>query len=158
MEWRSLIEGAYRSRERQTSFRSKPEFCPPATIAELEDAERALDVTLPTALRSLFLETNGIKDMMAVESENWFVNLWTVWSIGELVSRNLRLRSESIPRGWLSFATAGVDGIYFCFSQSSDAAFGPEVSAWNSFEERVFGLAPSLGDFITGWLSGTISV
>lgn len=158
MEWRSLIEGAYRSRERQTSFRSRPEYCRPATIAELEDADRALDVTLPTPLRSLFLETNGVMDMMAVEGENWFVNLWTVWRIDELVSQNLRLRSEAIPPGLLSFATAGVDGIYFCFSQSGDGSFDLEVFAWNSFERRVYGLAPSLGDFFHGWLNGTITV
>ena len=158
MGWRSLIEGAYQTRERQTNFRSKPEFCTPATITELEEAERTLDITLPTALRSLFLETNGIKDMMAVEGASWFVNQWTVWSIGEVVSQNLRLRSESIPPGNLSFATAGVDGIYFCFLQNIEGAFGPEVSAWNSFEERVYGLAPSLDDFITGWLNGTIGV
>jgi hypothetical protein len=158
VEWRTLIENAYRCRDSQTSYRSRPEFCRAATLAELEDAERTLNITLPTALRSLYLETGGVMDMMSVEGGEWFLNLWTVWPVDELVSHNLRLRSEAIPSGLLSFATAGVDGIYICFTQTGDLPFGSGVSAWNSFEKRVFDLAPSFADFITGWLNGTVSV
>jgi hypothetical protein len=129
-----------------------------ATVTELDGAERSLNVTLPPALRSLYLETNGVMDLMSVEGDEWFLNLWTVWPVDELVSQNLRLRSEAIPSGLLSFAAAGVDGIYACFYQTRDLPFDSGVSAWNSFEKRVVNLAPSFADFITGWLNGTLSV
>jgi cell wall assembly regulator SMI1 len=35
------------------------EFAPPATVAQLADAERALGAALPADLRALLLETNA---------------------------------------------------------------------------------------------------
>jgi hypothetical protein len=84
MSWRELITGIYESRPSQPDSAEKPEFYPAASAVNVADAEAILNTALPASLRSLLLETNGVKEMMAVDGIDggeWFVSGSLLWTI-----------------------------------------------------------------------------
>jgi hypothetical protein len=122
---------------------------PPAT---LEDAERMLGNPLPTDLRAMLSETDGMEDQ-----EGWTVLLWPV---SQLVLENLEHRGpdwQSVDDGpWthrLCFAATG-SGEDFILDLDQDDG---QVYVWNYVEGCAYFVAPTLAEFWTGWLSGTLA-
>jgi len=164
MSWRELITGIYESQPQQPKIAGKPEFYPAASAASIADAEAALNVALPQSLRSLLLETNGVMDMMAIDGGDWFDSMKLFWNIEEIVEQNryFRLASEegTYKRDFNSlvfFAGAGTDGILFAFP-AEDGTCAPRVAVWHPIMDELDDLAPSLEDFLRGWLTNTISI
>jgi hypothetical protein len=165
MSWHELITGIYKSRPPQPGSTQKPEFCPAASAAAVADAEAILDTSLPASLRSLLLETNGVKEMMAidgVEGGEWFVSGSLLWPIEEIVEWNRAYRTDPGPyecefRSLAFFAGAGVDGILFAFLVE-DGVCSPRVMVWHPIMDELDEVAPSLEDLLRGWLTGTITV
>lgn len=164
MSWRELITGIYESRPQPSGIAGKPEYYPPVSAASIADAEAALGCALPGSFRSLLLETNGVMDMLAIDGGDWFASMWLLWTIEETVeqNRNYRLASEegAYERDFsrlVFFAGAGTDGILFAFPvEKGDCA--PRVVVWHPIMNELDELAPSLEDFLRGWLTNTISV
>ena len=164
MSWRKLITGIYDRRQRQPGIAGKLEFYPAASAATVANAEAVLNAALPGSLRSLLLETNGVMDMMAIDGGDWFESIWLLWKIDEIVEQNRNYRAASAQgtydRDFTSlvfFAGAGTDGILFAFPVE-DGVCAPRVVVWHPILDESYELAPSLEDFLRGWLTSTISL
>jgi hypothetical protein len=164
MNWRELIIGIYEDRRQQPGIAGKPEFHPGASAATIAHAETALNAALPSSLRSLLLETNGVMDMMAIDGGDWFESMWLLWMTEEVVEQNRYYRAASEEKTYerdfstlVFFAGAGTDGILFAFPVE-DGVCAPRVAVWYPIIDELDELSPSLEDFLRGWLTGTISV
>ena len=164
MTWRELITGIYEGRPHQPGIAGKPEFYAAATAANIAAAEAALSASLPDSLRLLLLETNGVMDMMAIDVGDWFESMWLLWKVEEIVEQNryYRVATEegTYERDFgnlVFFAGAGTDGILFAFPVE-DGVCAPGVVVWHPIMDELEELAPSLEDFLRGWLTSTISV
>lgn len=164
MNWRELITGIYDGRPRQPGIAGRAEFYSAASAARIADAEAALDAVLPDSLRSLLLETDGVMDMMAIDGGDWFESMWLLWTVEEIERRNRAHRAASAagPRrrdfgDVVFFAGAGTDGILFAFPVTGRVC-SPRVVVWHPIRDELSDLAPSLEDFLRGWLTSTISV
>jgi hypothetical protein len=162
MSWRELITSIYEVRRQQPGIAGKPEFYPAASAATIAEAETALNAALPGTLLSLLLETNGVMDMMAIDGGDWFESMWLLWNIKEIVEQNRSYRAASEEGTYerdfstlLFFAGAGSDGILFAFPVE-DGACSPRVVVWHPIMDELDDLAPSLEDFLRGWLMSTI--
>lgn len=164
MSWLEIIACAYRDRPQPAGFTNKPRFHSPVSVDALSDAEAALKATLPHSLQSLLLETDGVMEMMAVGEGEWFESMWLVWQLEEIVEQNTRYRAAANCgrydrdfTNFVFFAGAGTDGILFAFPVQQ-AACASSVWVWHPIRDEWKELAPSLEDFLRGWLVGTISV
>lgn len=104
-------------------------------------------------------------DQMAVDGGDWFDNYLLVWPTAEIVEQNLHVRAEGARgtfhrdfRDLLFFAGAGVDGILFAFPVGGDRRCGSNVLTWHPVENELAEAAPTLEDFLRGWLRGEIAV
>jgi hypothetical protein len=167
MSWRELITGIYEIRPPQLGIPFKPEFYPAASVANVADAEAILNATLPASLRSLLLETNGVKETTAIDGAHggeWFVPGSLLWTIEDIVEVNRAYRAETEEgkhdrefRSVVFFAPAEVDGVLFAFPVE-DGVCVPRVVVWHPIMDELDEVAPSLEDFLRGWLTGTITV
>jgi hypothetical protein len=103
-------------------------------------------------------------DMMAVDGGEWFESMWLLWKIEEVVEQNRYYRAASVDGTYdrdfsnlIFFAGAGTDGILFAFPVN-DGICAPRVAVWHPIMDELDDLAPSLEDFLRGWLTSTISV
>jgi len=165
MKWRELINGIYGARAQQPGIAGKPKFYPAASAEHVADAEIRLDAMFPASLRSLLLETNGVMDLMAIDGGDWFDAMWLLWTISEIVDQNLSYRAatederyERDFRKLVFFAGAGSDGILFGFPVTEDRVCAPGIVVWYPIEDELKELAPSLEDFLRGWLTSTIAI
>lgn len=164
MSWRELLTAAYAHRPHPPGMAGRPEFFPAASSIDIAAVETALLAKLPTSLSSLLRETNGVMDMLAIDGGDWFESMWLIWNTAELLALNRAHRApyaaDSSGRdfnGMMFFADAGTDGIRFGFPVNSGVC-QPEVVVWHPLRDTLTPLAPSLEDFLRGWLTGTISV
>lgn len=165
MNWRELITGIYETRAQQPGIAGKPQFYPPASVGAIADAEARVSAKFPASLRSLLMDTNGVMDMMAIDGGKWFDSMWLLWAVTELVEQNLFYRAATEDgtynrdfRQLVFFAGAGTDGILFGFPVMEARVCAPRVVVWHPIMDELDELAPSLEDFLTGWLTSTISV
>jgi hypothetical protein len=164
MSWRELITGIYNGRRQQPGIAGKPAFYPAASAVALAEAEAALNAALPGSLRSLLLETNGVMEMMAIDGGEWFESMWLLWKIEDVVEQNRYYRTAAEQRTYardfsrlVFFAGAGTDGILFAFPVD-EGVCAPRVVVWHPIMDELDDLAPSLEDFLRGWLTSVISV
>jgi hypothetical protein len=164
MTWRALITGIYEGRPQQPGIAGKPEFYPASVDANIAVAEAAQLASLPDSLRSVLLETNGVMDMMAMDGNDWFESMWLLWNVEEIVEQNRYYRDGSAKglyerdfTNWVLFAGAGTDGILFAFPVV-DGRCDSRVIVWHPIMDVLDELAPTLEEFLRGWLTGTITV
>jgi hypothetical protein len=165
MNWRELITGVYAGRSQQTDIATKPKFYAAASAREIADAEARLNARFPVSLRSLLIETNGVMDMMAIDGGEWFDSMWLLWTVAETIEQNDNCRAatedETYERDFgklVFFAGAGSDGILFGFPVTEDHVCAPSVVVWHPIDDEVEEIAPSLEEFLRGWLTSTISI
>jgi hypothetical protein len=165
MNWREFISDIYATLPPRPGIASRAAFQTPASLPEIANLEARLDAKIPSSLRTLLLETNGVMDMLAIDEGEWFDNWWLIWPTAQLIDENLRLRAASEQGTYkrafhelLVFAGAGVDGILFAHPIAPDRAALGNVLVWHALEDRLTEMAPSLEDFLKGWLSGSLSV
>jgi len=142
-------------------FSLRQEVRPPATDTEVDEAESRLQARIPSSLRSLLLETNGVMTMMSLDGEEWFEDLWTVWPLDEIIKQNLWHREQYAGRNvsrFVFFATAGVDGIQFGFPGTTELVDDAPVFAWYPDETHDKQMADGLSRFLEEWCSGRLSV
>jgi hypothetical protein len=143
--WRNLIE------------RLTPdcEFSPPATIAQIASVERSLGVALPSHLRALLLESNGVAGQYG---------LGLVWPVERIEADNREFRSNPDFRDLympfdplLFFADAG-NGDHFAFRVLAGEVRSEDVFAWNHEDDSRSWAVPSLERYLEWWLSGKIQL
>lgn len=104
-------------------------------------------------------------DLLAVDGGEWFDSMWLLWTVADLVEQNLFYRTAADRRTYrrdfrelVFFATAGTDGILFAFQQTDACVCSPHVSVWHPMMDELDEIAPSLEEFLRGWLTGSLSV
>ncbi len=164
MSWRELISDIDQDRQQPPGIAGRTEFYPATTAQALADAASELQATLPVSLRSLLLETNGVMDMLSIDGGEWFESMWLLWTLEEIVAQNRRHREANVrgvaARDFLNlvfFADAGTDGILFGFPVE-DMVCSPRIMVWYPLRDELVELAPSLEEFLRGWLTGAITV
>lgn len=166
--WRDFITGLASPRED-----GLPRFRPAdkgATTADLAHLEAAVGLTLPTGLRALLLEMNGVDDEAAY--------LRLIMSVEDIIRENdgmwkkgyaARCSSEGagkkkyaardaveIPFDQLfCFANRG-NGDIFGFLIENNSMRGDRVFEWDHEMEEVTPFADSLRDFLVQWAAGTV--
>lgn len=164
MTWRELITDIYVGRSQQPGIAAKPEFYAAAPAATILEAESTLHAALPGSLRTLLLETNGVMDLMAIDGGDWFESMWLLWKIEEVIEQNAYYRAASKMgtcerdfSGLVFFADAGTDGVLFAFPVV-EGVCDSRVVVWRPIMDVLDDLAPSLQEFLRGWLTGTITI
>jgi len=157
--WRDLIQAAFRNRPGDLPV--LPVFNPPALEEALLGAEDLLAVSLPTELRTLLSETNGVKESMELPEGQTEIG-YLVWPVERIAEDNLRFRSDPHNRDTLMpfdhllfFADAG-NGDQFAYAVVNGRVQRPYIYAWNHEDDSRKWVAPSLKDFIEWWVSGKI--
>lgn len=161
MDWRRTLTQIYADR---SADEPRPEFRPGVSAEEIAAAEQRLDVLFPSGLRTLLQETNGVMERMQLGDEVVDVQ-WLHWPLDEIVVWNERYRAHTAKSNYsgeahpvLFFANAGVDGIQFGFSIDQDRQCRSNVVVWHPYDDEITDVAPSLEDFLRGWLNGEIGV
>lgn len=146
MMWKELIQ----------RLSGECEFAPPASPERIAAAERSLGIDLPGPLRDLLSETDGVQGEYG---------LGLVWPLDRIVEDNLTCRGNENFRDiympfdhLLFFADAG-NGDQFAFPIHADGVIRrPHVFAWNHEDDSRIWVAPSMKDYLDGWLSGRIKL
>ncbi len=164
MNWRERIADHYANRVLHSTITGRPEYRPPAEALRLAETEAALGAILPESLKSLLMQSDGVMDMMSINGDEWFESMWLVWTVEELAKQNRyhRASRENLVSSrdflhLLFFAGAGADGILFAFVVEGGSCL-PQVMAWHPITCEINEVAPSLDEFLKGWLTGTITV
>ena len=130
-------------------------FYPGASDAQLTALEKAMGVAIPTELRQLLMESNGVHGQY---------ELRLIWPIEEIIKQNSNLRLNPIFHetympfnNLLFFADAG-NGEQFGFRIVQGRIKSPDVFAWNHEDDSRLWVAPSLQVYLEGWLTGKINV
>jgi SMI1/KNR4 family protein SUKH-1 len=125
------------------------EFHPPATLEQLVAVEAALEVTLPVELKALLLETNGVEGQYGPAF---------VWSTDEILSRNLEMRADWRPGGWLEGYMPVDHLLFFGDLGNGDLVFFPitpdgvrsRVYRWDHEDDSRNWEASGLADWLRG--------
>ncbi|MBA3870752.1 MAG: SMI1/KNR4 family protein [Anaerolineae bacterium] len=151
MEWHEFLTG----------ITPNLRFLPPVDMEALERAEARLNITLPIDLRSLLQESNGLYETSV---EVW--PLKVIWSIEEIESENLAIRSDPTRaniymsfESLLFFAGAGVDGIMFAYPITATGhVVDQRIIVWYPIEDSRPVLAFSLKDYLKRWLTSELKI
>ena len=141
--WRELIQ----------SISDDFEFSQGASEQPLSKAESTLGLILPTELRKLLTETNGVEQRSAY--------LLFLLPVERIEKDNLEMRNSSALSFYmpfdniLFFADAG-NGDKFGFPISREGKIGKDIFAWNHENDSRSWCAPSLKLFIQWWHEGKI--
>jgi hypothetical protein len=120
-------------------------FEPPATPADVDEAEKQLNVKLPAELRSLYLETNGIK-------ANYGSSI--VWPVAEMVAQNAIFRESAdfaelyMPFDCLLFFGTEGNGDQFAYRILAGAISDTEIYEWDHENDSRVWFARDLDDFL----------
>lgn len=142
-------------RERIRGWSPSAEFSPPCTAEALARTETELGVALPSALRELLLESDG------VQGEH---GLGLVWPIEQIRADNLVFRTHpEFPQLYmpfdplLFFADAG-NGDQFAFVILAGEITRNDVFVWDHESDSRSWVAPTLESYLDWWLSGKLTL
>jgi len=144
-DWRSHV----------ASLTPHASFFPPADDTRLREAEDRLGLRLPTALRSLYAQSNGVRG----EYE-----LGLVWSVEQVVEDNLMFRTRAdfaelyMPFAPLLFFADAGNGDQFAFTILAGGVRRPDVFVWDHETDSRAWAAPDLRLYLEWWLSGKLEV
>ena len=134
---------------------SEYRFFPPTNIERLSTAEDALGVALPSELKELLQQSDGI---------NGEYSLALVWALERIQSDNLRFRTYPDFRELympfdplLFFADAG-NGDQFAFAIRGGQIRSTDIYVWNHEDDSRTWVAPSLDKYLEWWLSRKIEI
>ncbi len=163
--WRETIERTYSSRANAAGTGSHPVFSPPASILDVEAAEKHLTTRFPETLKSILSESDGVMDQLSVDGGPYFDNMWLLWPVRQIVDENLEFRkhiretsSNHDGHNLVFIASAGVDGILFGFESTDKLSEDCPIVSWHPVGKRICRVADSVADFLDGWLCNRISV
>lgn len=143
MDWQSYIK----SRCADAVFER------PAAPQELQRCEDVLGVKLPSDLRELMAQSNGVRGPHRTE---------LVWSVEEIITQNRTFRNDPDYRelymsfdSLLFFANA-VNGDMFGFPIQAGAIRRPDVFVWDHETDSRTWVALDLARYLNGHISGEL--
>ncbi|WP_425411977.1 SMI1/KNR4 family protein [Lysinibacillus contaminans] len=145
MDWKSYVD----------SFTLDVHYTEPTTTEQLDEAEKKLNVKLPTKLSNLLKQTNGIYDQF---------NCPYVWSTNKIIEDNLFFRNFEdyknlyMPFDHLLFFSDSGCGDLFGFSILNGQVQTDAIFVWNHETDSRNWIASSLEAFLKGWITGGISI
>jgi hypothetical protein len=140
--WRELVERHYPVHE----------FRPGATVAAMSEAEGQLGIQLPSDLRGMLAESDGVFGEYGVG---------LVWPISRIVEDNLSFRSKPefrelyMPFDPLLFFGDAGNGDQFAFRLVS-VLWDKDIYAWDHENDSRTWAAPSLSRYLEWWADGRI--
>lgn len=184
MSWRDFFSGLDRVRTRIPGVESKLVSFPGASLEDLAHLEARLEARLPSSLRSLLLETNGVMGMIAIDGGEWMEDQWLIWPVADLIDQNVSCRTGGDPHlryrteeerfrrehdlshraagrplfDLVFFASAGCDGILFGFPVTRERNCEGNVLVWDPIEDELTEVAGSVEELLKGWMTGAITV
>lgn len=129
------------------------EFNPPAADAEIESAERSLNVVLPAALSAFLRETDGA----SAEYDEGLL-----WPVGRILRVNLEFRSSEdfaalyMPFDPLLFFAGEESGDQYAFAITGGEIKRTDVFIWEHETDSRRWVAPSLEKYVEWRLDGKI--
>lgn len=130
-------------------------FAPAAVEPDIQGAEARLGVRLPAELRSLYLQSDGVRGEY---------DLGLVWPLARVVEDNLAFRGNAdfaamyMPfEPLLFFADAG-NGDQFAYTVLAGEVRRLDVFVWDHETDSRGWAAPDLGLYLSWWLSGRLKV
>ena len=148
----------------------KPACCPPATGAEIDRLEDALQSTLPAELRSLLLQTNGVREERgsaaapnagAAPELSWILDAQGILDYNrEVRDENSAYRymdpddktGEQPIEDFLVFSNIPGNGdLYAICLFPIDGFRSGEIVLWDHDDNERILAAPSLSAWIQGW-------
>lgn len=132
------------------------EFHDPVAVFYLDEAETTLNLKLPSDLRELLRESNGIEGQYG---------LGLLWPLNKILDENRRFREKAefrhlyMPFDHLLFFADAGNGDQFAFAIHADGQIHrPDIFAWNHEDDSRTWVAPSLRKYFEWWLTGTIKL
>jgi len=149
--WKRKIEQA------QIGGLTRYAFQSPITSQEIKAFKYRLKIEFPEQLMSLYEETNGI---VATLDDMNIGDL--IWPSFKVVEENLKFRRDKNLKSiygpfdnFLFFADSGT-GDQFAFKFTSGSP-GSDIYLWDHEDDSRMQIAPTLDNFILGWVTGNIS-
>jgi hypothetical protein len=130
-------------------------FFPPVSQKEIQEAEKKLMLPLPSSLKELLLETNGINDKYGSG---------LIWPLQRIVNDNQHFRTFSdyqelyMPFDSLLFFADAGNGDQFAFAICRSQVRRPDIYVWNHENDSRTWQAPSLHHYLDWWLTGRIKL
>ena len=131
------------------------EFHLPATASEIANLEKALGISLPTALKNLLEETNGVEGKYG---------LGLIWDTERIEQDNLSFRTSSNFKDYympfdhlLFFADAG-NGDQFAFGIIDKKIRNRDIFVWNHENDSREWVAPSLEKYLEWGATGKLKI
>jgi SMI1-KNR4 cell-wall len=128
-------------------------FHPQASQVRLRAVEASLGAALPSELRDLLLESDGVSGEY---------DLGVVWSLERIDSDNRKFRTAPAFRelympfdSLMFFADAG-NGDQFAFAILDGIVRRSDIFAWDHEDDSRRWVAPSLRTYLEWWLTGRI--
>lgn len=151
MDWRKWIkEGHEVNAAREQGRPMRPLFRDSATAEQLARLEAELGLTLPSALRELLQQSDGV-DLEMYDQGEWFPFLTLVWPCAEIAART---RATWARKDWpvspgegvipLYFTDPLVDGIFMALYVRRSGVEDPTVYAYYPIEGEWRAISPSL--------------
>lgn len=131
------------------------EYLLPVKEDEIYKAEQVLNVKFTEELKSLLLETNGIKGEFQVD---------LIWSLNRIMNDNIQFRNYSdltelyMPFDCLLFFADAGNGDLFAYSILDGKIRRNDVFVWNHENDSRIWVASSMKQYIEWWLNGTIKI
>ena len=134
---------------------SSATFYPGPSDVQLAALEKAMEVVIPTELRQLLIESNGVHGQY---------ELRLIWPVEEIIKQNSSLRLNPVFHemympfdNLLFFADAG-NGDQFGFRIIQGKIKRSDVFAWNHEDDSRMWVAPSLKLYLEWWLTGKMKI
>jgi hypothetical protein len=129
----------------------------PASEQAIAEAEQALGVQFPEALRSLLLASNGVVGPF---------EYWLVWPVKQIVTENREYRTSAdlkglyMPFDHLLFIGESGDGGLFAYPIMSDgnARYKNDIFLWDHETDDRRWVAINLEQYLRGFTDGSIEV
>jgi hypothetical protein len=140
-------------KEYVSKFLTKGEFSAPVLPDEIVKVEKELKVKFPEELTSLFLETNGVKDVFKSD---------LIWPLERIRKDNLFFRGFEdfkeiyMPFDHLLFFADSGTGDQFAYSILNKEIRRTDVFAWNHEDDSRKWVASSMKQYIEWWLTDKI--
>ena len=131
------------------------EFAEPATENELSLVEQALNIELPSDLKNLLRETDGVTGDYASRY---------IWNLARINADNLKFRnSKALKEIYMSFDSllffgdAG-NGDQFAYSIQNGLVRRNDIFVWDHEDDSRKWVAPSLEKYLAWWINGTLKI
>ncbi len=150
MNWQEVIKEV-KLNSNNITYQLKP----PLRLKIIQAIESKLKTKIPTELRQLYLETNGIDEYI----EHQLIGE-LIWNGERLIEENLSIRNDKAykeiykPLDSLLFFGGAGNGDLFAFNLKKDS----DIYCWNHENDERFNVAKNLNSFIKNFITGKIKV